>query len=144
MEKEKDIVPALYEHIENDFNSHMEKDAVVRSFLHKMETGTATQEDVAAYAERLGACASKALTGNLTESTLPNGRLYWNIATRTILPLLQKVHVMVTDAARQVQQQEDKKQQIGILPVIPEFPSDRVHDLIEKLMSILNEEEEDV
>ena len=129
-----DIVPELYEQIQKDFQQNIEENQTIISVRKKLEKNTATSKEVALYAGALGKCAAKALDKNLTDNTLPNGTLYWNIAERTIIPLLKDAHAMVMATAESVQKREDKEIGITLNPVKPDFPSDRIHDLIDKLI----------
>ena len=140
----KDVVPALAETIDTTFSSLVSADAVIRAFNSKLAKGTATQRDVFNYTSRLGLHASKSLTLCLKPDNLPDGKMYWNIATRTIKPLLQRVHEMINDAANAVQSIEDRKANIGIKPKSAPFPDDRISDLLNKLCSlVITEEDED-
>ena len=137
----KDVVPALVEGIDATFSSLVSADAIIRAFNSKLAKGTATQKDVFNYTSRLGRHASKSLKMCLTPDNLPDGKLYWNIATRTVKPLLQRVHEMINDAANAVQSIEDKKANIGIKPKSAPFPDDRISDLLNKLCSLVITEE---
>lgn len=137
-----DVVPKLYGQIQSDFQKNMSLDKRIQTFHAKLENETATAREVFDYVTALGDCASDALCRNLTEENLPDGKLYWNIAERTIRELLLEVHGMVNEAAEQAQRLEDKKNGIGLNPVLPDFPESRVHDLMEKLISILEENDE--
>lgn len=135
-----DIVPELYEKIHSDFERKVNGNKKIQDFRGKLKKRTATPKEVSLYAGELGECAAYALTTNLTEEILPNGKLYWNIADRTIKPLLKEVHGMVMDAAVEVQLIEDEKTGINLKPIRSTFPEYRVNDLMEKLISILEEE----
>lgn len=137
----KDVAPALAENIEATFNSLISADAAIRAFNNKLAKGTATQRDVFGYTERLGRHASKSLTLCLKPDNLPDGKMYWNIATRTVKPLLQRVHGMVIEAAIAVQTAEDLRNGIGVKPMAVEFPEERINDILNKLCSLdLSEE----
>ena len=137
----KDIAPKLAEAIDTTFNTLVSADAVIRAFNSKLAKGTATQRDVFNYTSRLERHASKALKMCLTPEALPDSRLYWNIATRTIKPLLQRVHAMVTEAAIAVQTADDQRNGIGVKPMAVEFPEERINDILNKLCSLdLSEE----
>ena len=137
----KDIAPKLAEAIDTTFSSLVSADAVIRAFNSKLAKGTATQKDVFNYTERLGRHASKSLKMCLTPDNLPDGKLYWNIATRTIKPLLQRVHGMVIEAAIAVQTAEDQRNGSGVKPMAVDFPEERINDLLNKLCSLdLSEE----
>lgn len=87
-----DAVPELWEQISRDFNRSASTDVWIRSFLRRVKDGTATSEEASVYAGRLGTHAGSALARALKKESLPDGKLYWNIADRTIRPLLTEVH----------------------------------------------------
>ena len=66
------------------------------------------------YAEEVGRALSEAFQSNLSGDTLPDGRMYWNLADRVIRPLQEEDHALVSEAARQVQQQLNEAAGIGI------------------------------
>lgn len=129
-----DIVPELYEAIERDFLMRVKTAPDIRAFNKKLSDEKATAEEVSQYAGRLGDCASAALISNLTEENLPDGRMYWNIADRTVRAIMKLVHTMVNDAAVSVQTVEDKKQGIGLKPIRADFPDERIDALINRML----------
>lgn len=128
-----DIVPELLENIKTSFRSKVSKDTKIRSITKKIEKGTATAEDAQEYAARLGEDLSKALTENLTADTLPDATLYYNIADRTVRPMLEQNHELVNTTAADIQKLIDEAQAIGLRSVVADFPEGRVHDLINKM-----------
>ena len=132
----KDIVPELWEKIETTFDSKVRMDPAIRAFNTKVEKGTAEGKDTFKYTQRLGEHASSTLSLYITPENMPEGKIHWNIATRTVLPLLRKVHQLVNDAAVAVQIIEDKKNGIGLKPVEIVFPEDRINDLLNKLTNL--------
>lgn len=138
-----DIVPELYEKILLNFEKLIKDDPKDQAYLKRLEKGTATQQETSLYARRLGEHAAKALVANLTEETLPDGKLYWNIAERTVKPLLQEVHRRVNDAAVVVQEREYKEKGIGLKPQRAQFPEERVNALLNAMVKSSMEEAED-
>lgn len=138
-----DAVPELWEQISRDFNRSASTDVWIRSFLRRVKDGTATSEEASIYAGRLGTHAGSALTRALKKESLPDGKLYWNIADRTIRPLLTEVHRRVNDAAAAVLAAENKKNGIGLKPMRGPWPENRVKDLIDKIVEVYAEEEAD-
>ena len=134
-----DIVPELYERIQREFKKNMAGSSLIKDFQSKGDQ--ATEKEVSLYAAELGKCVSGALASVLTEDALPNGTLYWNIAQRTIVPLLEEVYTLVMEAAETAQRQQDKKIGIHINPVRPEFPKERIDGLINKLMEYQEDED---
>lgn len=128
-----DIVPELYENILSGFNQGIKSNKRIQKFYTKLEERKATGEDVSRYSAELGRCAANVLNINLVPDKLPDGRLYWNIAQRTIKPLMQEVHQLVMAAAVQQMQVTDRKAGIGMKPVESKFPEDRVDDLIDTI-----------
>jgi hypothetical protein len=129
-----DIVPQLYEDILDSFNKAVEANKRIWIFEKKLEAGTATEKDAAEYAKCLGECAEAALSSNLTEERLPDGKLYWNIAERTIKPLLKEAYELVMKAAAGQLQLEDRKAGINLKPVETEFPEERINELIDTII----------
>ena len=132
-----DIVPELNKKIQKEYEKEIENNKQINKFLQNLEAEKATSKDVSLYAEQLGACASRAITKNITEENLPDGKIYWNILSRTVEPVLKDIHKAVNDAAEKVQKREDKANKIGIITQRAEFPILRMRDLFDKLISIL-------
>ena len=127
----EDIAPKLYEKIEKAFTGKVNRHMDIRTFKEKLRNSQAKPEDVSLYARALG------------QDELPDGKLYWNIAERTIKPLLERVHSMVNDAASEIQKQIDSTRNVHLNPVRAEFPEERIRALLNGLMQALEEAEED-
>ena len=128
-----DVVPVLNEAIQTSFKTNVMKDRKIAQISKRIRDGTATFQDGHDYAERLGENLSKALSLNLTESTLPDGKLYYNIAKRTITPALEENYNLTNEIASDIQQIYDKKAKIGLGTVKADFPSERIQGLIDKM-----------
>ena len=112
----KDITPELQKSVLSDFYNMVEEDNKIQGILTG-EDKRATLTQVSKQAERLGEYAVRSLKKNLTDETLPDGTLYWNIAKGVIPPLMREVQKVATDMAVRVQTREDKKAGIGLKPV---------------------------
>lgn len=134
-----DIVPELYDRIHADFERKINSNKKIKTFRSRLEKKTADAKGVSLYAAELGVCAAYALTQNLTEENLPDGKLYWNILERTVEPMLEEVQKEVLDAADRVQRIEDEKQGINLNPIRPEYPKNRIRDFMNKLISYTDE-----
>jgi len=128
-----DVVPELKKAIDTSFQSNMMKDRQIASISKRIRDGTATLVDGHKYAEQVGKNLSKALKDNLTAETLPDGKLYYNIAKRTVVPSLEKDYQLVNKTAAQIQAIEDAKKGIGLQSIQAKFPDLRVSDLIDKM-----------
>jgi hypothetical protein len=128
-----DVVPELLSEIETSFQKHTMSDRRLAQVSKRIRDGTATQADGHTYAECLGKNASKALRDVLTEENLPDGKLYYNIATRTVIPTLENNQKMINDAAADIQKVIDGKNKIYLNTLKPDFPKERVNGLIDKM-----------
>lgn len=128
----KDIAPALLEAIQKDFARHIKTDAAITQIISHIRNGTAKLDEIHDYAQHLGEALSASLVENMTESALPDGRLYWNIADRTIRPMLESNYALTNDAAITVQKAIDEAQGIGLNAVRGELPTARIKGLVDQ------------
>lgn len=128
-----DVVPELKKAIDTSFQSNMMKDRQIAGISKRIRDGTATLVDGHRYAERVGENLSKALTANLTAETLPDGKLYYNIAKRTVIPSLESDYQLVNETAVKIQAIVDGKSKVGLKAVKAKFPDERIKDLIDKM-----------
>lgn len=129
----KDIVPKLQKSVLSDFYSMVEEDNKMQAILTgKDKRATLTQ--VSKHAERLGEYAVRSLEKNLTDETLPDGTLYWNIAKGVIPPLMREVQNLAIDMAVTIQKREDEKTGIGLKPVRPPFNQERIEAVMNKVV----------
>ena len=129
----QDIAPILNEKIQTSFKNYCLKDRRITQISKRIRDGTASFVDAHDYAEHLGENLSKALVNNLTAENLPNGKLYYNIATRTVTPSLEENYNLVNDVSEQIQKAIDKKAKVGLGSVRAEFPKERIQGLIDKM-----------
>lgn len=128
-----DVVPEMLSDIDSLFKAHTMADRKLATVSKRIRDGTATQIDGHLYAERLGHNASRALQEVLTPDRLPDGKLYYNIATRTVIPTLENNQRLVNEAATSIQKSIDAKNGIHLGPIKPDFPKSRVNGLIDKM-----------
>lgn len=128
-----DVVPVLNERIQTDFKSNVMKDRRIAQISKRVRDGTATFVDGHDYAERLGENLSRALITNLNANTLPDGKLYYNIAKRTVTPALEENYNLTNDVAADIQKILDEDVGIGLNAVRADFPKERIQGLIDKM-----------
>lgn len=131
----QDIVPVLNEQIQRSFKNNCLRDRRLTTISQRIRDGTAILTDAHDYAEHLGENLSRALISNLTEETLPNGILYYNIATRTVTPALMENYELVNEVSAEIQKGIDQSMKIGLGSVKAEFPTSRINGLIDKMTS---------
>lgn len=134
----KDIGLELQKSIETAFDERLAIDVVIKAIKIKVETGRATQRDVTMLCKRLGEIASRVLIENIKPEMMPNDKMYWNIAEKTIKPLMIKVHGIVNKVAAEVVMTERKANGIHIKPIEPVFPEERIESLINNFVNAYN------
>ena len=134
-EKEGDIAPDLLDDIQDEFERLYKADRRTARLVERISSGKATHLDTQAYAVRVGELSSKAMTKVLTPEALPDGRMYYNIAQRTILPTMESDHKLITMAADEVEVTLREKANIGIKPAAAKMDQERVHAIIDKACS---------
>ena len=115
-----DIGKELYERVSADF----ERRLAAEKRLPRNMPG------VSDYSARVGRYLAEAIAANVTEDALPDGRLYYNIAKSILEPSLRTNYELVNDTAAEVQRLLDEKQGLHIKPARPDFPAERVGDVI--------------
>lgn len=128
-----DIAPELWEKISAEFEAALKRDKEIAGLYEKIRSGKATYEEAQIFSQRVGRLSSMALTDNITAEALPDGKMYYNIAQRTVRPALERDYELISDASAEVQASLNKAAGIGMNPVIPEMNEDRVSGLIDKL-----------
>lgn len=128
-----DVVPALNKAIQRDFQNNVMKDRRLARISKRIRDGTATQKDGHDYAELLGEDLSRSLLNNLNADTLPDGKLYYNIARRTVTPALEENYNLTNEIAADIQSALDANIGIGLGVAKAKFPSERIQGLIDKM-----------
>lgn len=127
----EDVAPQLLDEIGRRFSTALTKSVKIRNIAARIEAGTASLGDVQVYSRLLGEQLGRVLQTVLTPENLPDGKLYWNIAERTILPLLQDNHELVAAAAVDAQRVIDAAAGIGLNPIKPAFQRERAKGLLD-------------
>lgn len=78
----EDIVPSLLKKIKSEFEGARLDSEVLKDLLFKLHHSKASYLDANQYAIEIGEILSKALGASLTNETLPDGKMYYNIAQR--------------------------------------------------------------
>lgn len=136
-----DIAPELYAKIQADFKAGVNNNKGVQTIMRRILKGKATQADMTDLAERFGREASKALRGNILLSELPNQTLYWNIAERTIQPLLIEAYNNVNYYAVIQQDYADRAVGLSIRVVRGARPEARARQVMEMAVNSVTQEE---
>ena len=130
-----DIAPDLYEKVNNTFLSNYNNDSEVTRLLEKLEKGIATHEDAYRYASKVGMHLSNAFKTHLSSGALPDGKMFYNIASRVIPPGMSKNYSMIIKYVSDVQEQLNKAAGIGIKAIKPKENKDRSKGIVDRVSS---------
>lgn len=130
-----DVAPEIYQNIEKSYYNGRERSKRLKDIRNKAEAGEADFEDAHNYAMELGNILAKAFEESISAEVLPDGHMYYNIAKRTIEPMLIKAYEDISEVCESVQKAAYKKVGIGIKPLRPGFPQDRIDGIINRLTS---------
>lgn len=131
----EDIVPSLLKKIKSEFEGARLDSEVLKDLLSKLDHGKANYLDANQYAIEIGEILSKALGASLTNETLPDGKMYYNIAQRVLTDVLGRNHELVSDYTEQVQKNLNSEAKIGLVAQVPELNQDRIDGLVNRLAS---------
>lgn len=131
----EDIVPNLLKKIKSEFEGARLDSEVLKDLLSKLQHSKASYLDANQYAIEIGEILSKALGASLTNETLPDGKIYYNIAQRVLTDVLGRNHELVSDYAEQVQKNLNSEAKIGLTAQVPELNQDRIDGLVNRLAS---------
>lgn len=124
-----DIAPKLIRQVKDAFAEKVENDRTVQGILAKIEDGTATYHDANIYAQHIGAHLQSALSQYVTSETLPDGKMYFNIAERLYSETFGEACSMSGDIAQQVQEILNRKASIGLKALGVDIPEDQIKSL---------------
>ena len=131
----EDIVPSLLKKIKSEFEGARLDSEVLKDLLSKLHHSKASYLDANKYAIEIGEILSKALGASLTNETLPDGKMYYNIAQRVLADVLGRNYELVSDYAEQVQKNLNSEAKIGLAAQVPELNQDRIDGLVNRLAS---------
>lgn len=131
----EDIVPSLLKKIKSEFEGARLDSEVLKDLLSKLHHSKASYLDANKYAIEIGEILSKALGASLTNETLPDGKMYYNIAQRVLTDVLGRNYELVSDYTEQVQKNLNSEAKIGLAAQVPELNQDRIDGLVNRLAS---------
>ena len=131
----EDIVPSLLKKIKSEFEGARLDSEVLKDLLSKLHHSKASYLDANQYAIEIGEILSKALGASLTNETLPDGKMYYNIAQRVLEDVLGRNYELVSDYTEQVQKNLNSDAKIGLAAQVPELNQDRIDGLVNRLAS---------
>ena len=127
----EDIAPELLEKIQEEFRKNCSSNKELQEISRKVTDGTANCVDLENYAIAAGDMLAKALHNNVSGDILPDGKMYYNIASRILPPNLEECHAMVADIAEGIYGVLNEKAGIHIKAQRPDLNRDRIDGIVD-------------
>lgn len=126
----EDLAPGLIQAVTDEFHRLYEESARIHSLLEKVKKGTATYAEAQDYALEVSGLIRKAYEKHVSSATIPDGKLYYNIADRLIPETLDENYKLVSRYAADVQTKLNKDARIGLKVQQAELEQDRIDGLV--------------
>ena len=132
----EDIAPELLARIEQEFEKRFKSDSLLADLAAKLEAGTATHAEAYEYAGRVGEILTDAYQHNIVSSSLPDGKLWYNIANRVITPTMKNNYDIISKYVTDVQTNLNKAAGLGIKAMPPDMDvSDKIQGIVNRVSS---------
>lgn len=132
---EKDIVPELLELINNEFDEKTLNSSKIKKSIQMLRDKKASYQDANEFAIEIGEILSEVLNTHITVETLPDGRMYFNIADRVLNETLNKNFDLITGYAVDVQNQLNESAGIRIKGQKSTLNQNKIDGMVERLSS---------
>lgn len=126
----EDIAPELLKKVQEDYRKRCENDKELARIEALAESGKANGKDTDAYAVRAGELLAAALHDNVSGDVLPDGRMYFNIASRVLPPVLRDNYELVAGMSTRIQQVLNDNGGLHMKALRPDLNEDRVKGLV--------------
>ena len=128
-----DIVPELLENIQRDFNTAISRNKKIQSIQTMIENGTATYQQANEYAIEVGEALAKTFKTHIKSETLPDGKMYYNIAERVLNPTLSNNHIIVAAVSAEIQANLNRSAGLGLKGIEPPVNQPRIDSIINRI-----------
>lgn len=132
---DNDIVPALLESIEKEFDNRTFNSATLKNAIQSLQNKKATYRDVNDFAIEVGSILSDVFASNINADVLPDGKMYYNIADRILSSTLKKNHSLITGYSGDVQGLLNQAAGLNLKNQVPDLNQDRIDGLVNRLAS---------
>lgn len=136
-----DVVPELLAKIQKDFQQQFNSSREVAAILGSIKSKMATYKEANEFAVKVGEMLANSYGKFLTPETLPEGRMWFNIASRILEPTLHTNYSLITDVCQAAQTKLNKDAGIGLKAIKPGFDENRVKGIVDKVSNTEDFEE---
>lgn len=127
----EDIAPLLIQQITTEFRNAYEKSAKIQRLLEAVKLGAATYEEAREYSLEVSRLVGLAYEKYISSASLPDGKMYYNIASRLLPDTLDENYRLVADYSAAVQKSLNEKARLGLKEQCATLDEDRVNGLVE-------------
>lgn len=128
----QDVAPQLLEAVSKAFQQNLNKNKKIKDLQKKLLSAKDLKGNEAElYAVEVGEALAKAFHDEINADTLPDGRMYYNIASRVIPPPLRRCYEDVADYAQAMHKGMNERAGLGLKAQRAKYNEDRVKGLIE-------------
>lgn len=129
----KDIAPELLEKLKRAFSEKFTNSKKIDGIFSVIRDGKPSYTEVNELSIEVGDILAEVFQENLSSEILPDGRMYYNIAKRTVEPMMINNYDIVVDNAVEVQEYLNRESGIGIKAQVPEVNRSRIDGIINRL-----------
>jgi hypothetical protein len=133
MAMDKDIVPALLQAINDDFDKSSANSEILRNAFLDLKNKKANYLTAHDFSIEIGRILSDSLNSNISADTLPDGKMYYNIADRLLNSTLQKNYELIANYSADVQEQLNELAGFWLKGQKPDLNQDKIDGLVNKI-----------
>ena len=130
-----DVAIDLIKDVNTAFRNNCIKDKKLVKLMDKLNDGTATYKDAYSYATSIGNARAKAFKNQITSNSLPDGKMYYNIASRLLENTLGEDYNLVSEYAQSVQELMNAENGISLKALQADKNKDRIKGFIDRISS---------
>lgn len=131
----EDIVPDLLDNIKKEFSKRHNNSKTIKAMLERLKTDRLTYDDAYDYAEEVSRILVEVFREYIIPESLPDGKMYYNIAKRILEDSLGNNHELVADYSQIVQTIINKNAGYNIKAVKAKLNLDRIDGFVQRLAS---------
>lgn len=128
-----DIAPELLAKLKKSFSEKYNKNKKIEKILSTVRDGKPTYAEVNDLSIEVGDILAEVFKENISSDILPDGKMYYNIAKRTVEPMMINNYDIVTDNAAIVQEILNKKAGMRIKAQVPKLNQSRIDGILDRL-----------
>ena len=128
-----DIAPELFAKLKKSFNEKYNKNKKIEKILSTIKDGKPTYSEINNLSIEVGDILAEVFGEHLSADILPDGRMYYNIAKRTVEPMMINNYDIVTENTRMVQEILNIQAGMRIKAQVPDLNQSRIDGIVNRL-----------